>query len=500
MRIAVTGMSFEALLRSPVSTDHMEWQSPEVMLGKELWMVRGVEERCAEDESIEIVPLGWATALPGGGLTRRVYEEYRDLIMKNLAEAGPIDGIVLCNHGAMEVHDLDAHPDSDFIEHVARIVGREVPIALSLDLHGHVTQGMLDHISALSVLRTAPHRDDQSTGYRATDQLIDILKGAPRQHISRMHLPALFPGEFAITPEEPAKSLYASLEDYDAIDGMVEANLMVGFAWNDRPWVGMSCIAQSSKSAEQAREVATDLARKVWAERKNFRLNMEHATLAAGLDLAAEATEAPLILTDSGDNTTAGAPGRSTLVLQAMLDHPGIDSAVVAGILAPRAVAACMAAGKGAKIELELGAEHLPEDGLTRKVTAIVEDFDDKLDPTGFQPYQRSGAAWARVNIDGIIATLHADAVGVTTPHHFRQMRMTYEDHKLFVVKLGYLHPQLEDACARYIMLLTPGASDINVARLDYQHLPAPSFPKDPDAEWAPEDRFLAQTPERSLV
>ncbi|PTV95991.1 microcystin degradation protein MlrC [Rhodobacter aestuarii] len=484
MRIAVTGISYEALLRSPVPTTTMEVQRGEKMIGLGLWMIRGIEERLAKETDVELVPILWGTALPGGGFTREIYETVRDEAVAGLRAAGPLDGVIVVNHGAMEVRGLDAHPDSDFLNHVAEAVGKDVPIGLCLDLHGQVTQGMLDRISALSVLRTAPHRDDQSTGYRCAEQLLEVIRTGQRQHIARVHVPILLPGEICVTTAEPSREIYGSLPDYDAIDGMVEANLLVGFAWNDQPWIGASAIGQSRRSMEQAREVASDLARRVWANRAEYKLRMEHAEVEAGLTLAAEAPERPLFLTDSGDNTTAGASGHSTAMLQAILDRPELEDVVVAGITAPGIVAACAAAGEGATITLDLGAEHQPAGGPRRQVEAVVEAASDQLQPDGFQPYLRSGGAWARVRIGHVIATFHDASIGITTPAHFQMMGIAPTDHRIYVVKLGYLHPQLEDIAERFILLLSDGASALDVTRLEYKLLPRPCYPLDPDMNW----------------
>ncbi|WP_108258192.1 M81 family metallopeptidase [Mangrovicoccus ximenensis] len=495
MRIAVTGISYEALLRSTVPTTTMEVQRGEEMIGLGLWMIRGIEERFAEETDVELVPILWGTALPGGGFTREIYEQIRDEAVAGLKAAGPLDGVVVVNHGAMEVRGMDANPDTDFLDHVAAAVGKDVPIALSLDLHGQVTQGMIDRISALSVLRTAPHRDDQSTGYRAADQLLHILRTGTKQHIARVSVPMLLPGEFCVTTASPAREIYGSLPEYDAVEGMAEANLLVGFAWNDKPWISASCIGQSWQSPEQALEMATKLARRVWSERGNFTLSMEHAEVAEGLDLAATVTEAPLFLSDSGDNTTAGAAGYSTGVLQAILDRPGLKDVVVAGITAPETVEACLAAGIGATVEIELGAEHQPADGRTRKVTATVEAGGRELKPSGFQPYLRRGGAWARVRIGHVLATFHDASIGITTPAHYEMMGIHPTEHAVYVVKLGYLHPQLEDIAARFILLLSDGASNLDVTRLDYTQLNRPAYPLDRGMEWDVSPADIATTP-----
>lgn len=487
MRIAVVGMSYEALLRSPVPTYKMEIQRSSAMLGDKLWMVRGVEKRAAEEGGVELVPLLWATALPGGGFTKEIYDDVKAESMALLRDAGNVDGVVVLNHGAMEVHGLDKHADTDYLEAVRETVGKDIPIALALDLHGHISPRILEIISAISMLRTAPHRDDLETGYRALDQLLTVIKTGKPQKIAAVRIPMLIPGEQAVTANEPAKSLYGSLPDLDALPGIVEANILVGFAWNDRPWVGMTAIASSDVSIDDAKKVATDLANRIWENRQEFKLRMEHAIVEDGLALAAKSTERPLFISDSGDNTTAGAYGDLTDVLQAIVDRPELEDVVVAGITAPGIVAQCQKAGIGATITLTLGEEHVSGPKNLKVVEAIVEGFADQLKPDGFQPYLRSGGAWARVRIGHVIATFHADSIGITTPAHFSMTGIDPTSHRMYVVKLGYLHPQLEDVRARHILLLSDGASNLDVTKLSWSRIPRPAYPVDADAVWTAE-------------
>jgi microcystin degradation protein MlrC len=121
---------------------------------------------------------------------------------------------------------------------------------------------------------------------------------------------------------------------------------------------------------------------------------------------------------------------------------------------------------------------------------ARVEACGETLQLGGFQPYRSREAAWACVRIGGILATFHARAIGITTPQHFTAMGIHPTAHKAYVVKLGYLHPQLEDIAARHILLLSDGVSQLDMTRLNWSALPRPTYPLDTDFDWTPEDGF----------
>jgi microcystin degradation protein MlrC len=322
MRIAIAGISIEIMLNSPLLTEAaaIHHYDAEAIREGDLWMVRGVWERLSKDPDILAVPICWATALPGGPLTQEAYQQVKLETLSRLSDAGPIDGIVLVNHGALEVADLGIDGDTDFVLAIHRQLGPDVPIALAFDLHGDMTPELLKVIAGLSVLRTAPHRDDRETGYWAADQLIHVLRDGLKPKKAAVGIPMLIPGEFAVTALPPADSLYGELPELDRQPGVIEANILTGFAWNDMAWTGATAVVLAKESADIARKQALTLANRIWERRSEFRLQTESMGVKEGLPEAANRNVRPFFLSDSGDNTTAGAPGDSTMVLQAALE------------------------------------------------------------------------------------------------------------------------------------------------------------------------------------
>jgi microcystin degradation protein MlrC len=489
MRLAIVGLSIEIMLSSPAVTGLAALQQYDArqMRDGDLWMVRGMLARIAEESDVVAVPLYWATALPGGIMTAEAYDMVKQRTLSLLAATTDLDGVLVVNHGALEVEGLDADADADFVGAIRALVGPDMPIGVSLDLHGDMTPALLEAGTVFSVLRTAPHRDDKQTGYRAADQLIKVIRRGLRPKKVAVSLPILIPGETAVTALPPARELYGSLPGYDTAPGMMEANILVGFAWNDRPWTKATAFAVSEESVEVAREQAIKLARTIWDAHEQFILRMETAEIEEGLQRALTSPRRPVYVSDSGDNTTAGAAGELTHVLQAALDLGANEDIVIAGITAPETVARLNRAGVGADVEIVLGAEHMSRPATDRRVVARVEACGEFLDLGGFQPYRSREAAWAKVRIGNVIATFHAQPIGITTPEHFRAMDIDPLAHKLYVVKLGYLHPRIEDIAARHILLLSDGVSQLDMKRLKWERIARPAWPLDEDFEWTPE-------------
>lgn len=487
MRIAIAGISMEALARSPLLTERafVQIYRGDELINRRLWLVRGMVDRLKEDAGVEIVPLLWATALPGGAMALDIYEDVKAETLDLLVKQGPFDGVLLANHGALEVDGMDRHADTDFITAVRDTIG-DVPLSCALDLHGHITPEMAQAVTVFSALRTAPHRDDCETGYRAAQQLLEVLRRGLKPKNALVQIPILSSGEGAVTHWEPAKSLYEGLWEMDTIPGVMQSIFMVGFWWEDAPYTGMAALVTAESDQRLADQLAIELAQRIWDARAEYKLRMETAEVDEGIIRAAKSKVKPVFLSDAGDNTTAGAPGDLTLVLQRILELK-VSDAVVAGITGFQTVKQCHEAGIGAEIELVLGREHISVQGHTMTVKAVVEGLGDDLELPGFQPYRTREGMWARVRIGNIIATFHELPIGITTPNHFSSMGINPTEHQMYVVKEGYLFPQLEDLGGRHILLYSRGTTDLDISQLGWKHVRRPIYPLDLDMNWTPQ-------------
>ena len=479
-RIAITGISIECLERSPVRARYEDFaiHRGAQLFAEGLSFVPGMVDRLKAEAGVQICPLMWAGALPNGLVEAGAYARLKGEMLARLEAEGPLDGVLISGHGALEVEGLVGHGESDYISAVRQLIGPRVPLGIAFDLHGNLTAEIARAGTVFDALRTAPHIDHQQTGWRTADQLLTVIKQGLNPLNALVPVPILISGEQAVTSQEPARSLYGGLQAYDAIPGdaipgLLDVLLMVGFGFNDLPWCSMSVLATHASDAAEAARVARELAGRVWARRSEFVLSMETAPIKAGVQRALTAAPAqhPVYLTDSGDNTTAGATGDLTLVLRELLEQRAPD-AVVAGILAPQTVRTCQAAGLGSEIELSIGAEQLslPCEPLT--VRAVVAGLGS------------GEGEWARLRIEGVTATFHTRRVSVTTRQEFHRLGIDPQAHAIYVVKLGYLFPELAQIARRHILLLSPG-----VARLDFQNrkwdrVPRPIYPLDPAMIW----------------
>ena len=105
--------------------------------------VGGFADRLIE-LGMEPVPLLWAFAYPSGVIPAADYAALKDEFLRLLAEEqaanGPVDGLLIDQHGAMVVEGI-ADADGDFLAAIRQDVGPDMPMGCTFDLHCRATSG-----------------------------------------------------------------------------------------------------------------------------------------------------------------------------------------------------------------------------------------------------------------------------------------------------------------------------------------------------------------------
>ncbi|MBP1886194.1 M81 family metallopeptidase [Sinorhizobium mexicanum] len=475
MRIAVGGIHTECSTYSPV-----------LMTADDFRVLRGAELLKADyfnfldADGFEHVPLLHARAVPGGPVSRAAYDAFKTEFLERLRAALPLDGLYLAMHGAIKVDSMD-DAEGDWISAARAVVGPDCPIATSYDLHGNVSQKIIDQIDIFAGYRTAPHIDTRETMVRAWSMLVEALRTGTRPGVAWAPVPLLLPGECTSTEDEPASGLYRRLPDFDQRPGILDANLMVGYVWADEPRATACAVVTGSDKAA-ASMAAEEIAGSYWNERENFRFGQVTGPLDAMLAIAEETTTKPVILADSGDNPTGGGVGDRADVLRALLAR-GWRDALIAGIADRPAVDACFAAGEGATLALRLGGSLDPSSAVA-EVTAIVMRLDD---PGPIAERQ------AVVRIDGIEVVLSARRRPYHNIEDFRRLGLDPGSVRLLVVKSGYLSPELAPIANPNLMALTDGVVNQDIENLASERRQRPIFPFDRDFDFKPRARFSAR-------
>lgn len=435
---------------------------------------------------ITLAGLFQARSVPGGALTAGTYRAFKQRLLDALEAAPPADGVFLPLHGAMHVENLD-DPEGDLLSAVRALVGPDMPLAVSYDLHGNVTQAVVDAIDIFAAFRTAPHIDVMETHARALTMLADTIANGTQRFVGWAPVPVLWPGERTSTDDEPALSLYAQLPDHDAKTGVCDANLMVGYVWADTPRATAASVVTGTDRDAVARS-AQALARTYWDARGDFAFGMTALPLAAAVRLAAAAETGPAILADSGDNPTGGGVGDRADALAELIAQ-GVQGAAVVGIADAPAALKAADTGVGGTCALKIGAS-LGSNGPVVEAKARVERIVGSLG---------AGDIEALVMLKG----LHVVLTQRRRPFHnledFTKFGIDPSEARMVVVKSGYLSPQLAPIANPAVMALSEGAVNQAIERLDNRRRPKPSYPFERDFDFTPTCRLSTRAGGRNV-
>ena len=303
----------------------------------------------------QLVPSCWAGAIPSSYVTRDAFERIASAICEDIqaARAGGLDAVYLDLHGAAVAEHAD-DSEGELLARVRALVGPELPIVASLDLHANVTQRMLSEADALVSYRTYPHVDMAATGELAAELLARRFEAGRKEPMFARRLPFLIPLNAQSTWLEPAQSLYDELVALDREHGTV-LSFCMGFPAADFE----ECAPMVWGHGPAAERAVQQLYARV-AEPAQWKLAIHSARDAVVQAIAlAQTASKPIVIADTQDNPGAGGDSNTTGMLHALLaqgagrKYPG---QVALGLMfdAAAARAACEA-GVGAELTLALG-------------------------------------------------------------------------------------------------------------------------------------------------
>jgi microcystin degradation protein MlrC len=476
-RIAIAGLAIESSTFSPART-HEDAFHPKT--GDEVFSEYPFLSADAPDrQRAEWIPTLRGRALPGGIVTRDAYESLvaktLDLLKNNL----PYDGLFLDIHGAMSVEGLD-DPEGDLILRIREVIGYETLISTCMDLHGNVSKRLAQNTDLITCYRMAPHEDAMESKQRAVNNLLDRLEknlGKPA-YKAWIPVPILLPGEKTSTRIEPGKSLYAQVAPAASQEGVLDAAIWIGYAWADEPR-NHAVVMVTGDDQKKVVRTAEELAQSFWSVRDQFEFVATTTSFEESLAKALASDQKPFIISDMGDNPTAGGAGDVTWTLKALLARPEFKSTagpsmIYASIPGPELIAQCVTAGVGGTVEGYAGAaiddRYAPPVKLKGTVTAI-----------------RQGDIHAETEVVIKVGNSSVIVTKKRKPYHyesdFTDLGLDPRETDIVVVKIGYLVPELYDMRADWVMALTPGGVDQDLERLGHKRIIRPMYPLDKDMD-----------------
>jgi microcystin degradation protein MlrC len=484
MRVAVAGFMHESNTFNPLRTDRAAFTAGSLTFGPALldeWReahheVGGFLEAAA-GEDFEPVPLVMAWATPSGPVTDDVLDEITGAIIDGVRRARP-DGLLLALHGAMVA---ESHPDADgeVLARLRQALGADFPIVVTLDLHGNLSQLLIDGCTAAVAYRTNPHVDQRECGRRAARLLARTLRGEVRPCVALAKPPLIVNIMAQDTSQEPLKSFMDDVRGLESRPGVLAVSLLPGFAYADVPQMGPSVVAVADGDPRLARHVADRVGARLWDLRERFTRRLPDAATAVSQALRAE--RLPVVLVDTGDNVGGGSAADGTVLLAEMLRQGATDGVVC--LYDPEAVRLCRTAGVGAELTLTIGGKVDRRHGDPLSLTGRVRLLHGG---TYVEPEVRHGGK--RLNHMGPTALVEGpgrNLLALTSLRHppFSLGQLTClgvrpERQRMLVVKAAIAYKAAYAPVAGTVIEVdTPGLTAVNPERFEYRHVRRPLYP-----------------------
>ena len=481
-RVFVGGLHHESDTFNPIITSR-----------EEIWVTRGQDLFTKRESSAsgiintlvaagyEVVPSLVARAVPNGVWDHEYYQELKAELLQGLAEAGTIDAICLSLHGSMRV-DRIGEAEQDLLQAI-RELHPTTPLFTSLDMHATLTRRMRHAADGFVGYKCAPHTDTYETGIHAALMVIRTLEGNKKPTMAAVRIPMLIAGEQSETSVEPMKSLIQELRTREQREGVLACSYLLGFPWADGKENAVHAVVVTQGDQAQADGLAKELAQIFWSRRKEFGFYNETRMPSDALKATRESIESgvyPVVISDSGDNPTAGSSGDVTSFLSLILSDPVLSKLdpplLYQGFYDPEVVKEAFERGVGASFDCLLGAKFDAVKSKPVKARVTVRSVKNKWEGA-------NGADLALLDVEGVDVVVASKHVGCYDPQMMRVLGAEPKERKAIVVKLGYLEPEIRCIAKHSMMALTTGSSDELFERLPYRNLPRPIYPLDGEFE-----------------
>lgn len=493
MRVALLGFHHESNTFAPVPATLGQFLASGPDEGPELLAkyadsqatLAGFIEAAHHADDVDLIPLLHFDLNPMGTITAEAFDTIIAQLLAALDRGGPWDAVLLGLHGAA-ASEVYRDADGEVIERVRQLVGPDVAIGVTYDMHANVSPRMVDGVTVANTYMTNPHLDPRQRARECADLIFRVVRGEIHPVMALEKPPVAVNILRQGTSDSPMKELVALAHQAATRPGVLSVSIAEGFPYADVEEMGMAFLAVTDDDVALAHEVARELARAAWEVRAD--LEGDGVAIDDALQHAAQATRHPVVLLDVGDNVGGGSPGDSTHVLAAA-QRLGVGG-LFHSLCDPASVTACMAAGIGATVELDVGAKTDHQHGEPVAISGVVRLIDDgKFEdsgPThgGFRFYDAGPRALVETD-DQHMVLLTSRPMGNTSRQELISAGLDPLTQPIIVAK-GVQSPRgaFEPIAAEMIALNTPGCTSADINALTYQHRRRPMFPYEPDAQY----------------
>ena len=477
-RVAIGMIAHETNCFSAIPTPLSAWQERIFAVGEDILKNNkgkrtnlGGFIEIAEREGWILLPTVAASAVPSAPTDAKTYAYLKGLLLEPLKNQ-KVDAVLLALHGAMVAEGVD-DPELDIVNEVRKIVG-DVPIIITLDLHGNLQKEMVENCEGVFGYDTNPHIDLYERAVESAELLTRIFNEGLVTKTAIAHSPMSPPTINMRTGEGPMVPLFDKAREYEAQPGVYNVSVFGGFALVDTSYASLSVVT-TAKNRETAQKICDEIAEMAWANKEAFLKTLLQP--AEALDRAETIWDdndpRPIIIADVADNPGGGGSGDTTELLREMIKR-NLPYSCAALLWDPETVQRAIDVGVGNKAMFKLGGKTSPEYGSPIEAEAYVAALSDG-NYTVYDPNARNdnkiGMAACLV-VGNVQIIVNSTRVACNSADMIRVLGVEPSKQRLLLIKSrGHFRASFQPMSKEIIEVDAPGAVTPNLSRYPFKHL-----------------------------
>lgn len=484
MRIAIGAIVHETntMFGPPTPVEEFQrqgWETGEEIISHNSGVRNYLGGMIAAGEALdlEIVPTFAADAHPSGTIEQAAIETMLGNLLDGIRNAGQIDAVCLSLHGAGSA-EQDEDIEGMILAAVRELVGPDMPVMATLDLHCHSTDRMIESATALLSVHEYPHVDGYERGYEAVELAARTVRGEVNPVMHLTVLPIMIAPTTSF--HGPVRELNERCWEWES-RGLLDVAFIHGYPHTDVSIISTSVIAVADGDADLAKRAAEDIAEAAWEMRERFKPNLPLPAEAIQDALASEGNT--VVIAEISDNPGGGSPGDGTHLLRALIeaDQPG---SVFGFVYDPVTAAQAHAAGPGKTIPVKIGGRTDPDMlGAPVEVDAYVKcTTDGKM--IGTSPMGRGGlrnlGKMARLVIGNVDVIIGSESNQTIDSELFVLHGVDISRYKIVALKSqNHFLAGFEPIASKIIRCDPPGWTPGTLTNLNFQRVRRPIWPLD---------------------
>lgn len=480
MKVLMCGFYHESNTFSPIKTKKEDFQSA---TGEELKEYFTGAVKAFEESDVEIITSWFSGMMSTGVIEEEALEFYTNRIVEDVrAHKDEIDGIWVMLHGAIYAENIGSG-ELYILRAIRKVIGFDIPLAVAHDPHGNISPDETEYANIIRAYHTAPHVDQQDTYYITAKALVDFMNRKVKIKPAFMRLPMLLCGDTALTRDEPLRSVIMRCKELEKSDKFATASVQISMhsANTENTYPAVIITPRDMKYYDEAFALAKELAHYIYDRRDQFRFEAQIVDPDVAVEQALNTTAYPAVMSDSGDNTTAGATGMSTVMLRKFLEcqnngRLGNKKVLISTLFDKKAYEYLNGFSIGDEVSFTVGTA-IDNTAVPVTLNGVIKAKGDILTYMPIRKDNRTISNNVTVSVGNIDITVTPIADSLTSMVEFEKSNLDKDEYDIVVIKQAYQFPEMVEYAKTQIMALTPGATYQDLPKLYYSKLPWSIWP-----------------------